>query len=386
MDHTKVIAHAAAQTELERRNFLKMIGTSGFTAAVMAATGGMLWSEEAMGQTAAADEEARANAEHIMLVGTAYRIDQNISFPIMQAAFKNNVERLTEGRIYVQLAPDGEEGVGSVLAGKVQRDTIQAAQHSLSNFAPFAPVVDLINLPYLCGANQRFTNLVNSDRWSDIVHPRVNARGFKPLFYVVTNPRTIAVRRDTYGEIRTPDDLRGINIRIPGSETLRQYYAMIGANPVPVAWDETLVAIQQGVVDALDPSVGALHVFGFKNDLSDISFTMAVPDSQVYSCNIDWFNDLPIALRRAIDQASRETTFENLAQVPESKDYAMSEMRAAGVNFHDLTADELAQWEAIGGYTRPEWDDFKIDRAGSMIEFEMLLEAIETPGDFTVVD
>ena len=74
---------------------------------------------------------------------------------------------------------------------------------------------------------------------------------------------------------------------------LQQYYRMVGANPTPVAWGETPSAIKQGVADALDPAVGALHVFGFKDILSYVTFTQAVPDSQVYSCNLEWFNGLP---------------------------------------------------------------------------------------------
>ena len=74
-----------------------------------------------------------------------------------------------------------------------------------------------------------------------------------------------------------------MKFRVPGSKMLQQYYRMVGANPTPVAWGETPSAIKQGVADALDPSVGALYVFGFEDILSHVTFTQAVPDSQVYS-------------------------------------------------------------------------------------------------------
>lgn len=51
------------------------------------------------------------------------------------------------------------------LAQAVQSGAIQCAQHSLSNFAPFASAVDLIDLPYFCGSNQRFTNQAHSEAW-----------------------------------------------------------------------------------------------------------------------------------------------------------------------------------------------------------------------------
>ena len=113
----------------------------------------------------------------------------------MQLDFKENIQNTTNGEIYVKLAPGGQLGAGGALAQKVQAGTIQAAQHSLSNFAPFAPAVDLINVPYWCGENQKFINLVTSDTWRNEINPKVEAKGFKPLWYVCIDPRVVVALR-----------------------------------------------------------------------------------------------------------------------------------------------------------------------------------------------
>jgi TRAP-type C4-dicarboxylate transport system substrate-binding protein len=114
-----------------------------------------------------------------------------------------------------------------LLAQAVQGGTIQCAQHSLSNFAPFASAVDLINLPYFCGSNQRFTNLT-SDTWKSEVHPKIEASGFKALFYIVIDPRVVAVRQG--GNVgHVAGDMAGVKFRVPGSAMLQQYYRMVGA-------------------------------------------------------------------------------------------------------------------------------------------------------------
>ena len=167
---------------------------------------------------------------------------------------------------------------------------------------------------------------------------------------------------------------------------LQQYYRMIGANPTPVAWGETPSAIKQGVADALDPAVGALYVFGFKDILSWVTFSQAVPDSQVYSCNLDWFNSLPGDVQEGVLFASDITAQQNLAKVPAARNYAMAEMGKAGVQFYSPTADELQQWVAAGGYQLPDWDSFKKELAGSMDTFAKLEEATQTPGRYYVHD
>lgn len=371
---------------MERRNFLKLARTGGFTAAVIAGAGGLLLSDEAMAQTAQEERDRQESADHVMTIGTAYVLGASRSYPIMQLDLKENIQNSTNGKVYVRLAPGGQLGAGGALVQAVQGGTIQAAQHSLSNFAPFASAADLINLPYFCGSNQRFTNLVNSDAWKAEVHPKIEASGFKALFYVVIDPRVVAVRRGGAGAVITPSDLDGVKFRVPGSAMLQQYYRMVGANPTPVAWGETPSAIAQGVADALDPSVGALHVFGFKELLSHVTFTQAVPDSQVYSMNLEWFNSLPADVQEGIEFAGEVSSQQNLAKVPAARAFAMSELSAAGVEFHSLNDDQLGEWQEAGGYQRPEWDEFKVELAGSMATFDSLAEAAGTMGRYYVHD
>lgn len=385
----KRIPQRKPHTELEsaeRRNFLKLTGSGAFTAAMVAGAAGSLWSDEAAAQTAKEEQMRQKAAEHTMVVATAYVLGASRSYPIMQLDFKENVQNVTNGKIYVKLAPGGQLGAGGALVQKVQGNTIQAAQHSLSNFAPFAPAADLINLPYFCGSNQRFVNLVTSKNWKDEVHPKIEAKGFKALFYVVIDPRVVAVRKGGAGAVLSPGDLNGVKFRVPGSKMLQQYYRLVGANPTPVAWGETPSAIKQGVADALDPSVGALYVFGFKDILSHVTFTQAVPDSQVYSCNFEWFSGLSADVQEGIEFASEMTSHQNLAKVPAARAYAMSELSKSGVQFHSLNADQLAQWKATGGYQRKEWDEFKTELAGSMDAFEKLEEGANTQSRFYVHD
>jgi TRAP-type C4-dicarboxylate transport system substrate-binding protein len=371
---------------LERRNFLKLAAGGSFTAALIVGANGMLWSKEAIAQTAAEEKERENAADHVMTVATAYVLGASRSYPILQLDLKENIQNGTNGKVYVKLAPGGQLGAGGALVQKVQSGTIQAAQHSLSNFAPFASTVDLINMPYLCGSNQRFTNLVHSDFWNKEVHPKVEQNGFKALFYVNIDPRVVAVRKGGAGAVITPGDLSGVKFRVPGSKMLQQYYRMVGANPTPVAWGETPSAIKQGVADALDPSVGALFVFGFKDILSHVTFTLAVPDSQVYSCNLEWFNSLPSDVQEGVMWGSEMTGHMNLAKVPAARGYAMSELAKSGVQFHSLSDDQLAEWKAAGGYQRSEWDSFKKDLAGSMAKFGKLEDAANTQGKYYVHD
>jgi TRAP-type C4-dicarboxylate transport system substrate-binding protein len=370
----------------DRRRFMQVSAKFGLTAATVALFSGVIHSEEASAQVAKEEEERSKEAKYTMNLATAYVLTADRSYPIMQLDMKENVQNCTNGEVYVKLAPGGQLGAGSALAQKVQAGTIQAAQHSISNFAPFAPVVDLINIPYWCGENQRFVNLVNSDAWKKEVNPKVEEKGFKVLWYVVIDPRVVATRKGISGPIKTPEQMKGIKFRVPGSKILAQFYELLGANPTPIAWGETSSAIKQGVADALDPSVEALYVFGFKDIIDYVTFNGAVPDSQVYSCNLQWFKGLPKKVQEGIEFASEVTMAQNLAKVPAARAFAMSELRKSGVKFYVPTADEMKQWVAKAGAQLPAWNDIKKELAGSLELFDKFQKAANTQSRYIVHD
>ena len=119
---------------------------------------------------------------------------------------------------------------------------------------------------------------------------------------------------------------------------------------------------------------------------TSVTFNRSVPDSQVYSCNLEWFNSLPGELQEGIEFASEVTSLQNLAKVPAARAYAMAELAKAGVQFYAPNEAEMAEWVAKAGHQLPVWDDFKIKLAGSMATFEKLLEAANTQGRAYVHD
>lgn len=363
----------------DRRNFLKLTGTAGFTVAAAAVGAGTLGVTAAEAQTSAEESEREAAAEHVMTIATAYRLGTTRTFPVMQLQLKENIQNATGGKVYVRLVPNGSLGAGPVLAEKVQNGTVQAAQHSMANFAPFAPAVDVINLPFWCGDNQQFVNLVTSDIWKAEVDARIAANGFNVLLYQPVDPRTVSIRRglrDT--PVKVPQDIRGMKFRVPGSQILTQTYSLLGANPTPIAWGETPSALRQGVADALDPNTMGLNLFGFKDIVSHVSLVRSVPDGGVYSCNAKWLESLDPDTREAVKWGAHVTFLQNLSQVPASRTYAMNEMAGAGVEFYTPTDDEKAQWVEAAGAQRPEWDATKTELVGSVANFDKMREAADT--------
>jgi TRAP-type C4-dicarboxylate transport system substrate-binding protein len=368
----------------DRRRFFEVAGRYGFTTAVLAVTGGYLWSEADVAIAAEDDAAKQKAAKYAMIFATEYASDAFHTYPIMQTQFKANLEALSKGAVYVKLYPSGQLGVAGALAQKVQAGTIQGGSVSLSNFSPFTPVVDLINIPYWCGENQKFANLVTSAAWNGEITPKVTVKGYKPMFYFTVDPRTVAVRKGFGRIVKVPGDMKGMKMRVPSSQLLQQFYRLAGANPTVIAWGETPSALKQGVADGLDPSVGALYTFGFIDILEAITLVESVPDAQLFAANYKWFQSLPKNLQTAFEDASAKTQAESFAQILVARKNSMDALSKAGVKFYTPTAAEKKQWVDACGEQRAEWNDIKKQLAGSIDVFDKLKAAANTKGPITV--
>lgn len=324
------------------------------------------------------------NGGYSMDFATAYSEGTTEFYPVMQREFIENIEAETDGRITVNHHPGGVIGSGTEIANQIQNNTIQAGQFSFANFAPYTDAVDLVNLPYFAGTNQEFVNLVTSDIWEEVVHDRVRQNGFEPLFYLVIDPRAVALRSGAENPITTPSDMEGLRHRVPGSDILAEAWQMVGANPTPVDWGETPSAIQEGVADSLHTAPQAYVAFGFEDILSHITLTNIVEDAQVYAVSRNWFQNLPNDLQESVQQAAAKTFEQNLEQVPVSRENSYEVLENAGVEIHSLNSDQINEWEDAMGYQRSEWDDWKTDLAGDMETFERLEAATQEQSDFTV--
>jgi TRAP-type C4-dicarboxylate transport system substrate-binding protein len=370
---------------LERRRFLEISARYGFAVAVLAATGGFLFDDYAVAQVSADEAKKEAAAKVKMQFATEYKLEDYVKYPVMQGKFKENVEAASKGEIFVKLFPAGALGIGAALAQKIQSGTVSGGAVSLSNFSPFTPVVDMINIPYWCGENQKYANLVTSKAWNDEITPKVAEKGYQPMFYFTVDPRTIATRKG-FKAIKSPKDMAGMKMRTPPSAMLQQIYKLAGANPTVVAWGETAAAIKQGVADGLDPAITALATFGFHDILGNVTFVKSVPDAQMFAANAGWYKSLNDTQRKAFDEACAKTQIETFAQIESARKESMKIMAANGCAFHQLSPAEYKEWVDACGEQKPEWNEFKIKLAGSLHNFEKFKKAANTKGPITVTD
>jgi len=63
--------------------------------------------------------------------------------------------------------------------------------------------------------------------------------------------------------IRSPGDLSGFRLRLPGAATWQASGKALGASPLPIAFSEVYMALQQGIADGQENPIPVIHAKGF---------------------------------------------------------------------------------------------------------------------------
>ena len=73
--------------------------------------------------------------------------------------------------------------------------------------------------------------------------------------------------------IKVPEDVKGLKIRVPQSQTLVKTFEALGANPVPMAYGELYTAMETGAIDSQDHPTSTLYAGKFYEVQKYLSMT-----------------------------------------------------------------------------------------------------------------
>lgn len=180
---------------------------------------------------------------HIAPEGTAYDILAN--------EFKDRVEAASDGRLEIQIYPAGQLGVDRELMEGMQLGNVDATVITASDINQFVPDMAVQDLPYLFEDWEHVWAFVNSDAAQEL-YALTDAAQMKTLGFM---PRGFRHITNNKGPINSPDDLKGLKLRVAESEVYLDTFSALGANAQAMAWGEVFTALQQGTIDGHENTI-----------------------------------------------------------------------------------------------------------------------------------
>lgn len=212
-----------------------------------------------IGASALAAQAALA-ADHTLKVGWTTGDSANDPYAIGAHAFKEEVERRSEGRIEVHLFPNRALGDEKAMLEGMRLGTVDLSVMSSAVNSSIVPEFALTDLPFLF-ANEKQARAVLDGPVGAALAGKVEDKGLLVLSYMEGGFRNLV---NNVRPINTPADMAGVKFRVIQSPIYIEMVESLGGNAVPMAWGEVFTAVQQGTIDGLEapPSVIDQNKFG----------------------------------------------------------------------------------------------------------------------------
>ncbi len=174
----------------------------------------------------------------------------DVAHPV-HLAMVHMADRLTEiseGRMRVDIYPSGQLGEERELIEMLQIGSLAMTKVSASPLESFVPEMKIFSIPYVFRDHEHLWRVLDGEigRRLLLAGQRYYLRG---LCYYDAGPRSFYTRGRA---VRTPDDLRGLKIRVQKSITSTRMVQTLGGAATPIDWGELYSALQQGVVDGAE--------------------------------------------------------------------------------------------------------------------------------------
>ncbi len=301
------------------------------------------------------------------LAQTAYKSEYRMSL-VLGTAFPwgkggelwaNKVRERTNGRINIKLYP----GV-SLIQGDQTREfsalrqgVIDMAVGSTINWSPQVKQLNLFSLPFLMPDYAAADALTQGEVGKSLFQT-LDKAGVVPLAWGENGYREISNSKKA---IKSPDDLKGMKIRVVGSPLFLDTFTALGANPTQMSWADAQPAMASSAVDGQENPL-SVYMAAKLYTVAQKHLTLwgYMNDPLIFVVNKDIWNSWTPADREIVKQAAIDAGKEQVViarkGVIEADKPLLKEIASHGVTVTQLSP---AEREAFVKATRPVVEKWK---------------------------
>lgn len=241
--------------------------------------------------------------------------------------FKESAERLSNGSIKVNDFYAGTLGSQRQLQEQVQLGTIEVVS-TASDMPELNPKYGLFDLPFLFKDRAHAYRVLDGEIGKSLAEATVNSKGVRVLAYGELGFRQIT---NKVRPILSPQDLRGLKIRVPPNKVRLAAFKALGAAPTPVPYKELYTSLQQGVVDGQENPLYSIAALSLWDVQKYVSVTNHVFTPGYLLANERWWKGLTPGNRDILARAAAEAANKQRAALASADRELVTRLKQRGM-------------------------------------------------------
>lgn len=265
--------------------------------------------------------------------------------------FADEVGKLSGKKIKVDIFPSSQLGNISEMMQSVQAGSLTMSMAVPAWYSNFMKPVDAFTLPYMVSSHEKLRPALEGAVGGEISRLG-EAAGFKVFGYWLMGGRHIV---NKVRPVNTPDDCKGLKIRVINSQVYMAAFRALGASPVAMDPSELYLALQQGVVDGFEYPLPDLVSYKLYEVAKFLSLDQHTTDFFIISTGKNTWAAMSAEEQAIVSKAMKTAMAWQWKAQPVEIDNALAKLRTL------MTVNEItpANKELFVKQTRPVYQQFE---------------------------
>jgi len=270
----------------------------------------------------------------------------------MLYVFRDELNKAAPGRFDVQVHHSGTLFRQGAEAVAMQRGNLEMALLSMQDIARQMPEYSIFTAGYLIRDPEHLAKVYGGPIGEEVNRRVAEALGIQLLQAVYLGTRQVSLAQPR--TVRTPADLAGVKLRMPGSKEWLFLGQALGANPTPLAFTEVYLGLKTGTIDGQDNPLPTLKSAKFYEVTRQIVLTGHLVDALQLAISSKTWHALSAAHRAQMKRAAaKAASFNDENRVREEREL-IEFFRAKGI---EITLPDVAAFRKTvqDAYLRSEY-------------------------------
>ena len=250
---------------------------------------------------------------------------------------------LADGQLKVRCYSSAQLGGEMELINKLRAGAIHLTINSFQVMSGFDVKAALGLLPFLLDTDEKVEKFFASPMAQEVAQA-FEDKGLKNLGFLKFGRFTMAGSKP----IRTPDDLKGIKIRVAESPVQLEIMRSMGIEPTAIPWVEVYEALKRKVVDGLDMAIEPIWVTKMYEVTKYCTQTSHVYGLNFVFTNKKWFDGLPPDVQEFITDAVQDIADLERILVLKREAQAVRDFKRKGIEIISLTDEQKKPFIKMG--------------------------------------
>jgi C4-dicarboxylate-binding protein DctP len=244
----------------------------------------------------------------------------------------------------------------------LQLGSVHIISPTAGHYSRVAKKIGALLLPFLLSSPEAIDEAMKDKLVQTIFMPDLSAKNIVPIAVWMNGARSFGHKGRE--PALTPDKWKGIKIRVQSAPIFIKTIQAIKANVIGMSWSEVPTALQQGVIDAAEPTPNAWKSSSIYKFVDHIILNEYIYSFYIVGANKQWWEGMPKDEKAGVQGALDAATKWNWKEVAKKNNAAVDFIRKAGTKVHKLTTAQKKQWQKA---VAPVWKTLGEDMIGSKV-------------------